>query len=265
MVRQVWGLGERRFRDDFKRRMMLFKYLVLGVIMYGAETWSLEEIEELERIQKRYVKWSLNLDSCTPDFIVYRETDIEKIRTIAGCRAVNFEERALKEGIKKLVIECIKEEEKGWKNGEEIEERGKFYRENGYSSKGIKILREREVNVTGMVKEREMERFGQWIEGKIARAKYNVRYKEIKAIAIARWRCGNEEDKNRFWMAEEKRKCKICKEAEGSLEHAFTHINRERLKVSDILGDDGEGRVVVWIRELKKLRDASERKREKSV
>jgi len=34
-MRRVWGLGERLFKDDFRRRMMLFRYLVLGVIMYG--------------------------------------------------------------------------------------------------------------------------------------------------------------------------------------------------------------------------------------
>lgn len=39
VLKQMWGLGERRFRDEFKRRMMLFKYLVLGVIMYGAKVW----------------------------------------------------------------------------------------------------------------------------------------------------------------------------------------------------------------------------------
>lgn len=34
VLKQVWGLGERRFRDDFEKRMMLFTYLVLEVIMY---------------------------------------------------------------------------------------------------------------------------------------------------------------------------------------------------------------------------------------
>jgi len=37
VMRKVWGLGERIFKDDFRRRMMLFRYLVIGVIMYGAE------------------------------------------------------------------------------------------------------------------------------------------------------------------------------------------------------------------------------------
>lgn len=35
ILKQVWRLGERRFMDDFEKRMILFKYLVLEVIMYG--------------------------------------------------------------------------------------------------------------------------------------------------------------------------------------------------------------------------------------
>jgi len=71
-MRRVWGLEERLFKNDFRRRMMLFGYLVLGVIMYGTEIWGWKERGKLEVIQKKYVKWSLDLDSCTPDYIVYR-------------------------------------------------------------------------------------------------------------------------------------------------------------------------------------------------
>jgi len=39
VMRKVWGLGERIFKNDFRRRMMLFRYLVMGVIMYGVEIW----------------------------------------------------------------------------------------------------------------------------------------------------------------------------------------------------------------------------------
>jgi len=28
VTRKVWGLGERIFKDDFRRRMMLFRYLI---------------------------------------------------------------------------------------------------------------------------------------------------------------------------------------------------------------------------------------------
>jgi len=36
--------------------MMLFQYLVMGIIMYGAEIWGWREKEKLELIQKKYVK-----------------------------------------------------------------------------------------------------------------------------------------------------------------------------------------------------------------
>jgi len=29
VMRKVWGLGEKIFKDDFRRRMMLFRYLVI--------------------------------------------------------------------------------------------------------------------------------------------------------------------------------------------------------------------------------------------
>jgi len=48
--------------------------------MYGAEIWGWKERGELEIIQKKYVKWSLDLDNCTPDYIVYRESGLDKIR-----------------------------------------------------------------------------------------------------------------------------------------------------------------------------------------
>lgn len=35
---------------------------------------------------KRYIKWTLNLDSCTSDYVVYKETNVEKIGTIAEYR-----------------------------------------------------------------------------------------------------------------------------------------------------------------------------------
>jgi len=54
-MRRVWSLGERLFKNVFKRRMMLFRYLVLGIIMYGAEIWRWKERGKLEVIQKKYV------------------------------------------------------------------------------------------------------------------------------------------------------------------------------------------------------------------
>lgn len=73
---------------------------------------------------------------------------------------------------------------------------------------------------------------------KIAKTKYNEKYKEIKVVGtpkylrvkgvkesqklIARWKCGNKEEKNKYWLSEKRRRCQICKEAEGSIEQ-FVH------------------------------------------
>lgn len=85
---------------------------MIGVLLYGVEVWGWKERKELEKIHKKYIKWTLNLDSCTPDCIVYKETGTEKISSVAGCRAIGFEEKAMRDGERKVVIECIKEREK---------------------------------------------------------------------------------------------------------------------------------------------------------
>jgi len=56
---------------------------------------------ELEIIQKKYVKWSLGLANCTRDYIVYKESGLDKIRITAGYKAMKFEEKALEGGNKR--------------------------------------------------------------------------------------------------------------------------------------------------------------------
>lgn len=46
----------------------------------------MESEERVGKNTKRYIKWTLNLDSCIPDYIVYKETNVEKTETIAECR-----------------------------------------------------------------------------------------------------------------------------------------------------------------------------------
>lgn len=49
-MRRTWGIGEKKFRDDFKRRMWLFTHLVLGVVLYRIEVWGWKEWKELKKI-----------------------------------------------------------------------------------------------------------------------------------------------------------------------------------------------------------------------
>jgi len=49
-ARKVWSLGEKLCRNDFRRRWILFRYLVQSVRAYGVEIWRWEKKEELEKI-----------------------------------------------------------------------------------------------------------------------------------------------------------------------------------------------------------------------
>jgi len=120
-----------------------------------------------------------------------------------------------------LLIECIKarkrEEGKGW-----MGEREDFYKQNGFSTEGIKDLRKREGDVKDIIKRNERDRMEQWLEQKIRESTYNDKYKNSTSIGIpdyllkigedgsqkmiTRWRCGNEKERNGFWKTEEEKK-----------------------------------------------------------
>lgn len=93
----------------------------------------------------------------TPNYTVYKETDIERIRVIA-CRAEKFEKRTIKEGNRKLAIKCVKKKERERDDRIKKSEREKFYRENGFSSEEVKLLKEREMNLANVNDKRARER-----------------------------------------------------------------------------------------------------------
>jgi len=64
---------------------------------------------------------------------------------------------------------------------------------------------------------------------------------------IARWRCGNKEERNGFWKTEEEKRYRICGVEKGCIEHIMTHT---RIKI---------GVILKWIREVKKLREIHRR------
>lgn len=87
--------------------MTLFETLVEGVLMYGAEIWGWKEHEELERIQDKYIKWTLKLAKTTPSYVIHLEVKRDKLTTKAGKRALKYEEKIWK-GKNETLIECVK-------------------------------------------------------------------------------------------------------------------------------------------------------------
>jgi len=67
-------------------------------------------------------------------------------------------------GNRRLLIECIeaREREKGCKGW--MKEREIFYGQNGFSTEGIKDLRERGRDVKEVIRRNEIDRMGQWLE-----------------------------------------------------------------------------------------------------
>lgn len=63
VMEQVWGIEKRRFGRDWKRKMELFDWLVGSVVGFGAKIWRWKEWEKVERLQERYMRWVLKVDT----------------------------------------------------------------------------------------------------------------------------------------------------------------------------------------------------------
>lgn len=110
---QIWGIGERKFGEDFDRRIMiLFNIMVKSIMLYGVKIWGWREWREIEALQERYIRWILGLDRCTPGYIVREEPTIEKISLEAGGRAIRYQDRVKNESENAILKECRREMDK---------------------------------------------------------------------------------------------------------------------------------------------------------
>ncbi|XP_033174242.1 uncharacterized protein LOC117151125 [Bombus impatiens] len=132
-MKKTWSVGERIFKQDYKRGMKMFGALVESVALFGAKVWGWNMEERLDRVQRGYVKWILGLDMTTPNYILVEVCKLIEMKEKALKRAARYEEKAL-ESKKELVKECIKEREREWGNGQE----GKRARKR---KKGLEELR----------------------------------------------------------------------------------------------------------------------------
>ncbi|EZA60891.1 hypothetical protein X777_13093 [Ooceraea biroi] len=113
---QVWNIGKRRFGKDWERRIWLFDKLVWTVLGYGVEIWGWKERECIERLEKRYLRWILGVDSRTPGYLVREELQRDKLRGRAGRRAWGFKRRLEEERGSELARKCweeLRERERG--------------------------------------------------------------------------------------------------------------------------------------------------------
>lgn len=282
VMKSVWGLGERKFKEDSWRRLWMFEHLVLSVMTYGAELWGWKERAKLEQIQNKYIKWTLGLDRCTPEYICLEETNRDKIKIKTGRRAIKFELRARRNENKTLLQECIKERVNGKVKSKNIQDRDEYLKGKGFSQAALELEMQEGKDVIEELVKRDKEIQGQTQYNRIQNSNYNRRYKHCKTFGlpaylkksgtkgsqklIARARCGSIEERNKHWLKEVDRLCELCGEDQGTLEHLLdkcTGLEGEGPRIEEIINEKENNRALNWLRNLEKKKADLRRKLEK--
>ena len=267
-MRQAWGIGKRLFQDQFVRRIMLFDCLVKSILFYGVEVWGWREDARVEAIQERFLKWTLELDKCTPGYIVRQETGRDLLRVETGRRALGFEIKKRDTG-NDLLKECYKEMDKEGTGGKWSKGRQEYFNRNGWSDQAV-LQVENKRKVMGDIKNRDREVQRQEQFNRIQDSNYNPWYKFLMEGEMpqylekegrkgsqktrARLRCGNEELTNRYWEKEERKLCRICKKEKETFEHLVAdceeELNSELSREAILCSEEGER----WIRKVNRRR-----------
>lgn len=56
-MRSTWSIEKKKFRNYFKGKIMLFNYTLKSNLTYGTETWGWTEMQQIEKLEKKYLKW----------------------------------------------------------------------------------------------------------------------------------------------------------------------------------------------------------------
>ena len=279
----VWSYGERKFKGDVRWRLKLFDSIVKGILLYGVEIWGYKEWKEIEALQEKYLRWILGVKSCTPGYIVREELKRSKMRVETGWRAGKFEERIQKgeggEIGRESIVERRKEEREKRKEEwtrESLERREYLWR-GGVSEEALnewgegkwERLRERDIEVDMQQRGEEVRtsRSCKNYRNVIGIPEYIRKSKKRegkKMQMIARWRCGNEERGNMFWMNEEERKCRVCEKEREDIKHMKEEcvlLKKERWNRIEVLHEDGRG--YEWMQMIEAARKKREEERER--
>jgi hypothetical protein len=108
---------------------------------------------------------------------------------------------------------------------------------------------------------RDNRNYERCMTGKIPEYRGRESAKERKMKA--RFRCGNEERENRYWVEGEERRCRMCYEERETIEHMWNGCRemrkKERKKWGEILNEDA--REIRWTKEIWKRRERIEKER----
>jgi hypothetical protein len=157
-------------------------------------------------------------------------------------------------------------------------EREKYCRRNGYAREEVERMRAEGRWMCAELSERDRDTDKQERRERIREARYNREYERCVTEEVpvylgrestkerkmmARFRCGNEERENKYWMEEEERMCRMCREERETIEHMWRGCGemreREEKERGEILNEDG--REIGWMKEVWKRRERIEKER----
>lgn len=134
-------------------------------------------------MREKYIRWVLGLDWNTPGYIVREESNKNKMRVETGSRAMRYEIRMGRDEESKILFECDKERKRDERKNEwtdENDEKRKYLWRCGV---GVEEWENSEKEVETLCR-RDIEVQKQENYNSIEMSRYNVRYKEIKAIEM---------------------------------------------------------------------------------
>ena len=241
---EVWSIAERRFPERFLIRMKIFDALIKSGLLYGSEVYGWREWERLEVVQRRYIKWTLGLNSGTRNAIVSTETGRLPLHVETIQRALQFEQRA-RESRNPLLKEAQRS------NMTRSEERAQFFSEIGWNERTEQGNPTRGEIAADVYRIRTIRN----IRSSLAHTFYESRIPQDlpeylndqpNMKIIARLRCGNEERGLQKWRTERERNCRICGTEEETIEHWMTTCHPSQLSEEELWTIKGKS----WISEL---------------
>ena len=215
-VSSVWSLGERLFPDNFRIRRQMYNSLVEPCLMYGCELFGMQEQSELEKVQRKYMRWVLGVAPWTRTALLMAETNSTPVYTRTIKRAFSYEHKALHSSSETL-RECMKERTLGKGTRE------KALNQLGLSSLWIEEMQEI-INIPMAIQHRATEQFQQLQFVELKRqsvvspghlADYLGRGRSYKVVA--RFRLQNEEKACQDWRKD--KDCRVCRAEPETIGH----------------------------------------------
>ena len=71
-------------------QLELFDRMVVPIVLYGCETWGVENLDLIEKLHLRYCKYVLGLKMSTPSVMIYGETGRFPLDISVKCRLIGY-------------------------------------------------------------------------------------------------------------------------------------------------------------------------------